>query len=371
MIQAPNMQYIPAQTVMPSNNTVPGANNYTQNPNMPNNQGVFYNYPAYSCYNPQTPYNGAKSQFNGVNIEIFNPQGQASGMPNQNTEQVTMPAQFVPVQNPVVIPQYPVINQNPVVYNPSQQAVPGQVMPQQPVQIPAQAVSPNNVQVPAPQIQQPQQTPEAPVVEAPQAPDPSKSPETFAGRLKTDDLEAQNGTIEEIATAVKENPDLGPVLLDTVVFDELVNIINKDTSKLQGPTPEIIELRQKDPSTLKEDEKVKASTPTPLEQAERNKQHALYTISFMQELLNSEIQKRNGQALELKDLPCIDTVIEAAKNNPNPSIRVGAIASLSYIARPEYKDDLKTIFDIAKSDEDARVQEAAQNALNSLEKKAA
>ena len=86
----------------------------------------------------------------------------------------------------------------------------------------------------------------------------------------------------------------------------------------------------------------------------------------MQERLNNELEKRNGQALSLKDLPCIEKVIDTAKSNPNPMLRIGAIAALSHIQRPEYKDDLNVIFELAKSDEDKRVQEAATKAIELL-----
>ena len=119
-------------------------------------------------------------------------------------------------------------------------------------------------------------------------------------------------------------------------------------------------------SGLSEADKTRALTPTQLEKAEINKQYALYTISYMQERLNNELEQRNGKALELKDLPCIEKVVDTAKANPNPMLRIAAIASLSHIARPEYKADLSTIFNLAKSDEDVRVQEAATKAEEAL-----
>ena len=59
-----------------------------------------------------------------------------------------------------------------------------------------------------------------------------------------------------------------------------------------------------------------------LEIAEQNKQFALFTISFMQERLNNELEKLNNQTLELKDLPCIDKVVTSVKSNPNPAVRI-------------------------------------------------
>lgn len=359
MIQAPQLQYMPAQQPMQASYQQ-GAYTpvqYSQTQQMP---GVFYNYPTASSYMPAQAYATDKSQFNGVNIEIINPQGQ--GIAPQHAYQ--MPAQYVPIQQPVMMPAYP----QPF---PASQAI-VQAPPMMPQVAPAAEVAPQVV--PAPQIAPaaPQVAPAAPAAApaAPQAAAPvinsNINPETFAGKLRTSDLDAQKTAIEEIAETVKNNEADGPALLDTVIFDALVEIINKDTSALEGPSPEVIELRQKPQEQLSEADKAKAMTPTPLEKAEINKQYALYTISYMQERLNNELEKRNNKALELKDLPCIEQVINTAKSNPNPMLRIGALASLSHIARPEYKADLTTIFDLAKADEDTRVKDAATKAAESL-----
>ncbi len=343
MIQAPQTQYMPQQNPLVYNNQSQGVQLTTQNPQP--QPGVIYNYPTASSY---TPYASDKSQFNGVNIEILNPQGVGS----PQGAQYTMPAQYVPIQQPVMTPI------------PQAQPLP-QPVPSAPVAEPVQ-----NVNVPAPQIQpvNQEQAPQAstPVVEQQQAPQNSINPESFAGKLKTNDIDAQKNAIEEVAELVKNDDNAGPILLDTQIFDALVDIINKDNSQLEGPSPEVLELRNKPEDQLTEEEKAKALNPSELEKAEMNKQYALYTISYMQERLNNELEKRNGQALELKDLPCIETVIDAAKSNQNPMIRTGAIAALAHIAKPEYANDLKTIFELAESDEDERVKEAAIAAKESL-----
>ena len=375
MIQAPMSAYTPAM-MMPAAyqpQMMQAPVQYQQQ-----TPGVIYNYPQTSCYMPAN--NAAKSQYNGVNIEIINPQGQGA-VPGA----CTMPAQFVPQPTfmpiqPVVMPAaYPAAPTSSVVVNPPQQEQPQVVQQQAPAQVtyeapqqaPVQTVAPTQVaqqpvEVPAPVIQS--TTAAAPVVEAAVAPDPSVTPEAFAGRLKTNDLEAQKVAIEEIAETVKNNETAGPILLDTQIFDALVEVINKDTSALAAPTPEVLALRQKPQEELSEADKVKASTPSELEKAEINKQYALYTIAYMQERLNNELEKRNNSALELKDLPCIENVITTVKENPNPMLRIGALAALSHIARPEYKADLTTIFELAKSDEDPRVKESATKAIESLNK---
>lgn len=341
MIQAPQQQYIPMQQPVQTVPTQQGAVNST---NITQTPGVIYNYPTGNYYPAQQPYN--KSQYNGVNIEILNPQGQGGALqaPAASAPAV-MPAQYFPVQQPVIIPPYQAPMQQPAVQE----------------QVPAQTP----VQAPAPQIPQATQ-PQAPVVEQPASQTSDVNPETFAGRLRTDDLEAQKTAIKDIAETVKNNEQAGPALLDTKVVDALVEVIDKDTSNLEGPSPEVLELRQKPQEELSEQDKAKASAPSPLEDAEINKQYALYTISYIQERLNKELEKRNSSALELKDLPAIEKVVDTAKSNPNPMLRIGAIAALSHIARPEYKEDLNTIFELAKSDEDERVKEAASKAIDAL-----
>lgn len=382
MIQAPQIQYMPMQQVMPMNYQQPGANQMVQYQQP--TPGYYYNYPTSSCYAQPA----AKSQFNGVNIEIINPQGQATA-PQYGCQ---MPAQYMPIQQaPVMVPafaqpfpasqaivqapQAAPVAQTPVQAQPvafDTPTVAPQVVPQVAPQVAPQAAAP--VVVPQPQIQTPAAAPEAqpaaaaPVVENAAAQAPTISPEAFAGRLQSTNLDEQKTAIEEIAEKVKNDKTAGPILLDTQIFDGLVGIINKDTSTLAGPTPEVQALREKakQGGELTAEESKLASTPSELEKAEINKQYALYTIAYMQERLNNELEARNGQALALKDLPCIENVVETVKSNPNPMLRISAIASLSHIARPEYKADLSKVFELAKADEDPIVVENATKAIEKL-----
>ena len=389
MIQAPQMQYMPAQMVPQQTYPQQGAYTpvqYTQTP------GVFYNYPTASCYAQPVE----KPQYNGVNIEIVNPQGQA--LAPQGCYQ--MPAQFVPVQQPVVMPQpyvapFPVaqaINQAPQqvmpqpvmpqVQQPAMSQVQQPVMPQvqqpapqyvapQPVQVQPVQVQQPAPQIPAPQIvatPQPVQPQITPVVEQPAAPENPAIPESFAGRLKTDDIAAQRTAIEDIAETVKNKQDEGKALIDTIVFDALMDVVNKDTSNLQGPSPDVLALREKDAQKRTPQETEMAETLAPLEEAIVNKKYALYTIAFMQERLNNEVAAVKGQALELKDVPCIEQVIDIVKSNPNAELRQAGISALSRIARPEYKADLNTIFELAKADADPNVRDAATDAISKLNK---
>lgn len=385
MIQAPAPQYMQQMQpmpMMPCYQQIGAVNPQPMQQPPYQQQGVFYNYPVASCYQPQMMPT-AKSQYNGVNIEIINPQGQGY-MPQTGYQ---MPAQMMPVQQPVYFPTYPQPVSNATVNAPGQQTpvvatapAPVQTPVVQTVPVEAPVVQPAPVQAPvvqpAPAQTQPVQTapvqtpavPEpqiqaAPVVEQPTTVDPSLTPESFAGRLTQSTGLEQRAVIEDIATKVKEDNTIAPLLLDTQIFDALVGVINTDTSALQGPSAEVIALRQKPAEQLSQAELAKANEQSPLEIAEQNKQYALFTISFMQERLNQELEKRNNQTLELKDLPCIDQVVTAVKSNPNPAVRMAGISSLAHIAKPQYKADLTTIFELAKSDEDVNVQNAAAKAI--------
>lgn len=377
MITAPMTAYTPVSyPMMPAMNPQQGAIQQQQpQAQMP---GAIYNYPTASCYTqPQT----AKSQFNGVNIEIINPTGNTAAMPtpapayySQPVYPAAVPAMNIPYQFPasqaiVQAPQVATPVETPAAAPVVTPAVTQQVSPVVTPQVAAPAVQTVPVQapqtqaatpvVPAPQI-------ETPAAAAPVAADPTINPATFAGKLQTTNLDAQKAAIEEIAELVKNDNTAGPILLDTQIFDALVGIINTDTSALAGPTPEINELRNKPADQLTAEQKQLAETPTQLEKAEMNKQYALYTIAFMQERLNNELEQRNGQALELKDLPEIETVINTLKSNPNPNLRAGAIAALSHIAKPQYSADLKTIFELAQQDENADVKAKAEKAAQAL-----
>lgn len=381
MIQAPNAQYIPAQ-IMPQQAYMPqqGAiNNVQYNPT----PGVIYNYPTASSYYPQS-YCAERSQYNGVNIEIINPQGQG-GMPNAIPAAaytpiypVNMPLQLPPAQVPLQLP-------------PAQPQVTPMQIPAAPVQIPTQEiqpVAPNVAQPNAPVAETPAvEVPQAstPVIEAAEQIDPSKTPASFAGRLRTEDLGAQKEAIFDIAKIFKDsvklskspseitdtkeleeakmNKKIAGTLLDTQISDALFDIVDKDISSLEGPSPDVIALREKPENQLTAAEKEKAQTKSPYEKAVINKQYALYTLAYMQECLNTELVDRGGSALELKDLPQIDKIVDTVKSNPNPILREAAITSLAHISRPEYKQDLTTIFEIAKTDEDPNVQAAAEKAL--------
>ncbi len=323
---------------------------------------------------------------NAVKIDVHNPSMSAPG-------QIAMPAyqqpQYAPVTNPYYdYPQaqlysYP---QAPQAYYMPQQPVMPQVMPQQPAAaictcqpqnvaplaqqaVPQQVIQQQNVNAPAPVVTQPKTEAPKVEVEAPKPMTPQVDLNSFIAKLTNPDYEVQANAMEEIANMVKAEPQKATELLDEKVVAALNDIINKDSSKLEGPTAEQIAAREKmmKGENLSDADKKLATTITPMEQAERNKSYAMFTAAIMQKLYGDEVAKLTGSTVPLTELPGATTIVEQLKNNENPMVRTSAIEALSYIQQPAYKQDLTTLFTIAKNDKDKGVQDAAAAALSKLE----
>ena len=228
--------------------------------------------------------------------------------------------------------------------------------------------------VAAPEVQPKEVKPETaqPKVEVAQPEElkPQVDINAFIAELTNPDYEKQASAMENIAMMVNQEPQKATELLDERVVKSLTDILNADTKELVGPSKEQMEARQKimTGKQVSDAEKELANTMTPKEQAERNKSYALFTMAIMQKLFGDEVEKLSGQVVPITELPGAVAVVEQLKSNPNPMVRASAIESLSYIERPEYKNDLNTIFTIAKNDQDKNVQETATAALAKLNK---
>lgn len=326
--------------------------------------------------------------YNAVKIDVHNPAVSAPGagqvgMNVPQYAQPTMPyysypqaqlyeypqAQQVPYYMPVMAPQYmPQAPQAPVAEIPAQ---PAPIAPQ-----PAQQIQQQNInvptQVPEPVVTQPAQAPQqaqAVEVQQPVPVTPQVDLNSFIAKLTNPDYEVQANAMEEIANMVKDEPQKATELLDEKVMNALTNIVNNDSSKLAGPTAEQIAARQKlmAGEKLSDADTKLATTITPMEQSERNKSYAMFTTSIMDKLYGDEVAKLTNTTVPLTELPGAVTIVEQLKNNPNPMVRTSAIEALSYIQQPAYKQDLSTLFSIAKNDQDKNVQEAATAALSKLE----
>ena len=338
---------------------------------------------------PNMPYMAQQAtpapNYNAVKIDVHNPSVSAPGvgqvaMNVPQYAQPTMPyysypqAQLYDYPQAQTQPYY--MPQQPVNYTPVAPAAttpvapaPQNVAPEAVQAAPQQVIQQQNINTPAPVVtQQPATTPKV-EVEQPVPMAPQVDLNSFIAKLSNPDYEVQANAMEEIANMVKDEPQKATELLDEKVVNALNTIVNTDSSKLAGPTAEQIAAREKlaKGEKLSEADQKLATTITPMEQAERNKSYALFTSSIMQKLYGDEVAKLTGSTVPLTELPGAVTIVDQLKNNPNPMVRTSAIEALSYIQKPEYKQDLTTVFSIAKNDQDKNVQEAAAAALAKLD----
>lgn len=337
-----------------------------------------YMQPPVQPYMPQNmPQATPAPNYNAVKIDVHNPSVSAPGVGQaaMNVPQYAQPT--MPYYN------YPQTQ----LYNYPQAQTQPYYMPQQPVCIPTpqpvastvpvqpQQIQQQNINTPAPVVTQPANEPakaETPApkveIEQPKPMTPQVDVNSFIAKLANPDYEVQANAMEEIANMVKDDPQKATELLDEKVVNALNTIVNTDSSKLAGPTPEQVAARQKlmKGEQLSEADKKLATTITPMEQAERNKSYAMFTSSIMQKLYGDEVAKLTGSTVPLTELPGAVTIVEQLKNNQNPMVRTSAIEALSYIQQPAYKQDLTTLFTIAKNDQDKNVQDAANAALAKL-----
>lgn len=222
---------------------------------------------------------------------------------------------------------------------------------------------------PAPVVEEKKVADVQPVeIKAPEAAKPKVDLNAFLARLNSNSLDEQASAMESIAEMAETSPQDATELLDVKVIDTLLGIMQKDSSQLVGPSAEQLQIREKilGGQAVTEQEQAKANEITPMEQAERNKQYAIYTVAIMQKLFGSEVEKINSVVVPLTELPGAAGIVEQVKNNSNPMVRASGIDALSYIQRPEYKQDLSTLFSIAQKDADTNVQQAAAKALEKL-----
>lgn len=207
--------------------------------------------------------------------------------------------------------------------------------------------------------------------------------------LSDNDYDVQAKQMEEIAKLSLENPKNVIPYVTKEVFMSLIDILQKDTSELTPPTQEQINNRKKIilneivkeqaeankedvskielPYTLTKEEENSAKSLSEMELAERNKEYALYTMSILSKVYTDEIFEHSGNVVPMTDLPGISAVVDTLRYNQNSGIKIAAIDALRYIKRPEYKDELISLFTLAAGDESPYVARSAVIALASME----
>ena len=206
--------------------------------------------------------------------------------------------------------------------------------------------------------------------------------------LRSDDFDVQAQQMEEIARISLDNQENAVPYIVRDVFSNLIDISKKDTTNLAAPTEEQVNARKKlianfiaienskaqTPSELKipyqltEQEFALANELSPMEMAERNKEYALYTISILTKVYVDEVQKQTGNIVPFTDLPGSAAIVDALRYSPNAGVKIAAIDALRHIQRPEYNNELSTLYSLAKVDPNPQVAMAADLALNRTER---
>ncbi len=204
---------------------------------------------------------------------------------------------------------------------------------------------------------------------------------------KNYDIQAQQ--MEEIAKISFETPEKAVPFVVKEIFISLEEIANKNTENLPKPSQAQIDARKKiimneiikeqavangqDPAKIElpynvtDEDKKLATTLTEIEQAERNKEYALYTMASLAKVYTNEIEKQTGNVVPMTDLPGISAIVDTLRYSENPSVKIAAIDSLRYLARQEYKEELRSIFTLAANDQNPYVARNAVVALTALE----
>lgn len=307
--------------------------------------------------------------------------------PSYNAVQINLDT---PTLNaPPAMPYYPPVNMEPYKPQapapaPAQPEAPQAQAPAEPTQVPPPVLDTTKPAEQPQQVQVPQQVDVKPADDkGPQ----NLADEAFKG-LSNPDYDVQALAMEDIAKkGLNNQADVIPYVQENI-FDKLIDIMNVDSTKLAGPTDKQLEIRDKmaqndkaiedatkagqDPKSVKlpfaltPQEEEEGNKLSPMEQAERNKEYAMFTTAILQKTYADEVEKQSGTVVPLTELPGSKAIITTLKTSDNPDMAASAIDALRYVQRPEYKEDLTKLYSIAQNDSRQQVADAATEALASL-----
>ena len=217
---------------------------------------------------------------------------------------------------------------------------------------------------------------------------PAVDIEAVINNLSSPDYDVQAAQMEKIVGAALKDKTSALPYITTSVFTALIDIARKDSVSLEGPNEEQIAIRKKIitnaiimeqqvqdgkkpeevelPYTVSQEEFAKAIELSPMEMSERNREYALYTLAALSRVYSEEYENKTGNVVPLTDLPGASVMADILRADRNPSAKVAAIESLMYIYRPEYKDEISGIMEIASTDSNKTVAMVAADALRSI-----
>ena len=201
--------------------------------------------------------------------------------------------------------------------------------------------------------------------------------------LTSTDKDVQAQQMEEIVRLALLEPEKAKEYLVSDVFSGLIKITEEDATKLAAPSPEQIEARQKlianiiavekDPKAadnlpykMSDDEVNFATSLSPMELTERNKEYAITTLGALAELFIEDYQAKEGKIVPITDAPGISAIVNALRKDPDSGVKLAAIDALRHIQRPEYNDELSALYSLAKTDPNPQVSKVAEKALAEL-----
>ena len=159
--------------------------------------------------------------------------------------------------------------------------------------------------------------------------------------LNSKDYEEQANAMEAIAQISKLAPEKADELLDVKVLDSLIGIMSQDTTKVPEADKKAVQ---------------------------RNKEYAMHTTAILQKQYTDGIKKVAGEQVPMEEIVGMAGIVNELKNDENAGSREAALASLSYVKAPEYKDDLKMLFAEASRDIDPKVKAKAEKELAEISK---
>ena len=290
----------------------------------------------------QSPQNTAPQQvqyvqqrppvsYNAVQINMDTPTVNAPGNPYyyDYPQAPVQPYYYPPFQQPAPVQPAPVaVQPAPAQTVPVQpvpvQTVPVQPAPAQPVVVPAPVVvQPAPAPAPAPVAVQPTPAPAPAPAPAPVQPLNEVNTAAVVANLASADYDVAATQMEEIAKKGLTNEADAIPYVQEDVFSKLIDIVGVDSSALPGPSEEQLKLRDKyienemtkqaamqqgaDPNNVKlpnnltPEQVALATTITPFEKAERNKEYALFTMAILQKTYADEIEK-SGHFVNLEEV---------------------------------------------------------------------
>ena len=330
---------------------------------------------------------------NAVSINIFNPQAYGSAPAANNNMQApyqlqnslynmpvasaytqTMPEQpyrqLMPMQNPIV-------QQPSALIAPAPQLMPESVMPQavaveaQPQQM--QAVE--NTEVQPQTIAEPQKAVENVEVQQPQNNIPIVNTDELIQGLKNADADMKAETINKIAAYAQETPEIALQIVSEPIMNSLVEVIKEDTTGLEGPTAQQIQVAEKitKGEKLTAEEEALSEQLSPRDKANKNRIFALYTLAMIQKLQRDELdqyietQKANGQQaiapLKIEDLVGYNDIANVINNDARPEVKVAAIQAVQYVANADDKATVEALLANSLNSNDEAIKTAATEAM--------